>query len=187
MGWYPVTEAPYNAGYFAKYEAYAATAMGAAITAARAALVDRWAPGARVVDVGIGCGDFVRARPNTYGFDINPAGVCWLKDRWLWQDPYEVPADAITLWDCLEHIHNPARLLRSARRWVFVSLPVVPGEGPPPMDWKHLRRDEHCLYWTEPGFVAWMAEHGFACRQASRVEEQLGREDVGTFAFERVA
>lgn len=186
MGWYPVTDAPYDADYFAKYEGYAATEMGAAITAARVALVDRWAgPGARVVDVGIGCGDFVRARPGTYGFDINPAGVCWLKDRWLWLDPYEQPVDAATFWDCLEHIADPAPLLANVRGWVFVSLPIVPGGGPPPPDWRHLRRDEHCWYWTHEGFVGWMAAHGWELLEHSRVESDLGRQDIGTYAFRR--
>lgn len=187
MGWYPVTEQPYDAGYFAKYQGYAATPMGRAITAARVAMVERHAgPGGLVVDVGIGCGDFVEARPGTCGFDINPAGVVWLKDRRRFWNPWEVPADALTFWDCLEHIHDPAPLLANAREWVFVSLPVVPGEGPPPAGWRHLRTDEHCWYWTDAGLLAWMAEHGFACMEQNDEETRLGRLDVQSFAFRRV-
>lgn len=188
IGWYPVSEAPYDADYFAKYEGYAATEMGARITAERVELVNRYAgAGARVVDIGIGCGDFVRARPGTYGYDVNPAGRIWLHDRWLWWDPYEVPVEAVTLWDCLEHIHNPEPLLRNVIRWVFVSLPIVPGDGPPASSWKHLRRDEHCLYWTAAGLVGWMAEHGFECIWQGTPEVAAGREDIGSFAFRRRA
>jgi hypothetical protein len=187
MGWLPVTGAPYDAGYFAKYEGYAATPMGKAITAARVALVERWAAGVDTLcDVGIGCGDFVAARDWFSGFDINPAGVAWLdKNRRNW-NPWKWRTDALTFWDCIEHIADPAPLLANAQRWVFASLPIVPGDGPPPLDWKHLRRDEHTLYWTAPGFVAWMAEHGFSCMEQNDEETRLGREDVLSFAFRRV-
>lgn len=187
MGWLPVTEAPYDEGYFAKYQRYADTEMGRAITAARVAMVERhmgW--GGLVVDVGIGCGDFVQARPGHFGFDINPAGVVWLKDRHRFWNPWEVPADALTFWDCIEHIADPGPLLANAREWVFVSLPIVPGDGPPPLDWRHLRRDEHTLYWTAAGFVAWMAEHSFACMEQNDEETRLGRLDISSFAFRRV-
>jgi hypothetical protein len=191
MGFLSVTEAPYDADYFAKYEGYAATEQGRAITAARVDLVERHVgvgggKGA-VVDVGIGCGDFVAARASHYGYDINPAGVAWLTERRRLWNPWEVPAEVLTFWDCLEHIANPAPLLANAREWVFVSLPIVPGDGPPREDWRHFRRDEHTLYWTARGFVVWMREHGFECREHNQMETALGRQDIHSFAFRRVA
>jgi hypothetical protein len=189
MGWLPVTEAPYDAAYFAKYEGYAATEQGRAITAARIDLVARHAgEDVLVCDVGIGCGDFISERLGpTYGCDINPAGVAWLEARGLWLNPWERPVSALSFWDCLEHIANPAPLLANAREWVFVSLPIVPGDGPPREDWRHFRRDEHTLYWTAPGFIAWMREHGFECREHNQMETALGRQDIHSFAFRRVA
>lgn len=186
MGWLNVTEAPYDADYFAKYQRYAETPMGRALTAARVALVRRWALNARVCDVGIGCGAFV-AEMGCVGFDVNPAGVVWLKDRRAWCNPWEQPVDALTFWDVLEHIPDPASLLANARGWVFVSLPVVPGEGPPPRDWKHLRRDEHCLYFTRDGLIGFMGEHGFECVEHNTEESLIGREDIHSFAFRRCA
>jgi hypothetical protein len=184
MGYYPVREAPYDQAYFEKYEGYAATSMGAAITRERAALVRRHAPHALVCDVGIGCGAFVEAM-GCCGYDINPAAVTWLCERGAWHDPYETPVDALTCWDALEHIPDAARLVASARRWVFCALPIVPGAGPPPPTWKHFRPTEHCWYWTEPGLIAWMAAQGFACVEVNTLETGLGREDVTSFAFRR--
>jgi hypothetical protein len=187
MGWLPVTAAPYDAAYFAKYEGYAATEQGRAITAARVDLVRRHAGDVLICDVGIGCGDFVEAfGSNAYGFDVNPVGVAWLKDRHRLYDPWMVSFPALSFWDCLEHIANPAPLLANAREWVFVSLPIVPGDGPPREDWRHFRRDEHTLYWTLAGFLAWMREHGFECREHNRMESDLGRLDIHSFAFRRV-
>ena len=184
MGWLNVTEAPYDAAYFDKYRAYADTEMGRAITATRVALVRRHAPRDRVCDVGIGCGSFVEAM-DCEGFDVNPAGVRWLNDRLRFCDPREQTVDAATFWDVLEHIAQPAAILDNVRKWVFVSLPIVPGDGPPPLDWKHLRRDEHCLYWTRAGLIAWMGEHGFECIEHNTAESLLGRDDAHTFVFRR--
>lgn len=187
MGFYPVQEQPYDAAYFAKYERYAASEMGRAITAARVALVDRHASDAIVVDIGIGCGAFVASRPASFGFDINLAGVEWLRERGRFWDPAERAVDALTFWDSLEHIPNAAAVLGRAREWVFCSLPIVPGDGPPRADWKHFRRDEHCWYWTRAGLIRWMDAQGFACVEVNAAETLLGREDIESFAFRRRA
>lgn len=187
MGYYPVTEAPYDADYWQKYVVYAETPMGSRLNEVRVEVVDRLAGrDAVVLDVGIGCGSFVEARPGiTYGHDINPVGVRWLKARGLYLDPRDVEVDAMTFWDVLEHIHDPGPVLANIRQWAFVSLPIVPGDGPPPLDWRHFRRDEHCWYWTRAGFLDWMAEHGFECVEHGTPESLAGREDIETFAFRR--
>lgn len=183
MGYYPVREQPYDEAYFAKYEAYARTEMGLAITAARVELVRRHARGEVVVDIGIGCGAFVEAM-DCYGFDINPAGARWLQQHGAFWNPYKREAGALTFWDCLEHIHDPAPLLAHAREWVFCSLPLF--EGPEHvLRSKHFRRDEHCWYWTRAGLIGWMAEHGFRCVEHNTAESLLGREDIHSFAFRR--
>lgn len=184
MGRLRVHEAPYDAAYLEKYEGYAATLMGRAITAARVDLVARYTKGP-LVDVGIGCGAFVRARPFTWGYDVNPAGVEWLRAEGLWRDPYEEPVGAVSLWDVLEHIPDPGALLANVGRYVFTSLPIVPGAGPPALTWKHFRRDEHCWYWTRTGFARWMAAHGFRELECNDTETRLGREDILTFVFQR--
>lgn len=193
MGYLPIqaeTGDVYDRSYFAKYEGYAATRMGREITWARGALLGRHVPaGVTLCDVGIGCGDFIRGyldRPDitAFGYDINPAGVAWLNERNAFRDPRVEPVDVLTFWDSIEHIADPTPFLRGAR-WVLCSLPIVPGDGPPAPDWKHLRPEEHCWYWTHAGFLAWMAAQGFHCVEASLIETELGREDIGTFAFQR--
>jgi hypothetical protein len=187
MGRLRVDDAPYDVAYFRKYQSYAKTAMGAALTEARVSLVNRYTD-EHVIDVGVGSGAFVQARGGwTWGYDVNPEGVRWLQEHARWRDPYEGgPHNALCFWDVLEHIAEPARILSNVRRYVFVSLPIVPGDGPPHPEWKHFRRDEHCWYWTRHGFETWMGAHGFAKRLYSDMETLLGREDIGTFVFERV-
>lgn len=187
MGALVVDDLPYDEAYFAKYQKMNLTNQGRRITEARVDLVARHAGGAsHVLDVGIGSGAFIMGRAGwTYGYDINPAGVLWLKERGRWKDPYEKPFPAASLWDVLEHIPQPKRLLDNVKRWVFMSCPIWPGDGAPSRDWKHYKSNEHCWYWTKDGLVAWMREHGFECREATAVETTLGREDIGTFAFER--
>lgn len=193
MGFYPVTAQPYDAAYFDKYRGYARTEQGQAITAARVELVQRHLYGpAPLCDVGIGCGDFVTEMAKrsplleVYGYDINATGVEWLTSQRRYHNPWVEAVTALTLWDALEHIQDAASLLLGAQEWVFCSLPIVPGDGSPPADWKHLRRDEHVWYWTRAGLIRWMAEQGFECVECNAMETLLGREDIESFAFRRV-
>lgn len=188
VGFLPIEAAPaevYDADYFAKYVGYADTDQGRAITAARVEMVRRHAGDVSLCDVGIGCGSFVEAWPRAVGFDVNAVGIAWLKERGLYRDPWVEQFDALTFWDALEHIADPAPLLANASEWVFVSVPVVPGNGPPSPDWKHYRPTEHCWYWTHEGLICWMEEHGFRCVEHNEMESELGREDIGSFCFHR--
>ena len=79
-----------------------------------------------LIDVGIGsrCVHRVatRSRPrHAIGYDVNPVGIAWLDERSLLVDPHLVSADAITLWDALEHIPDFQSLLgKRARMAVHV-------------------------------------------------------------------
>lgn len=185
MGRLRVTDPPYDADYFQNYVALAATQMGRAITQGRVDLVNEFTD-RHVVDVGIGSGAFIARRLGwTWGYDVNPAGVEWLHAQGRYRDPYQKPQESISLWDVLEHIEEPEVLLRQVQDFVFVSLPIVPDNGPPLASWKHYKPREHCWYWTEPGIIRWMAAHGFKTRHRSRFETALGRQDIGSFVFER--
>ena len=184
MGFYPVIEQPYDQAYWDKYVGYADTDLGRELTQSRINLVNSYTK-AEVVDVGIGCGDFIMSRPvNTYGFDINPVGVAWLKERGLWRDPTGEIVFAVSFWDVLEHIPDPAAILDNVERFVFVSLPLFTGPEHV-LGSKHFRRDEHCWYWTYDGLLWWMGEHGFECLEHCTPESLLGREDIHTFVFRR--
>jgi len=187
IGHYPVevgTE-PYDQEYFDRFDRDAHTPIGRALMMARVDFVDQHYPHA-VVDVGIGCGAFIeyRAKRSTYGYDVNPAGIRWLQERRLYFDPYASHVPAITLWDVLEHIPDYRPLLANVKKWVFVSLPIF-RNAEHVLRSKHFRREEHCWHFTQPGLVYAMKQCGFELVSESNVETELGREDIGTFAFRR--
>jgi hypothetical protein len=77
-------------------------------------------------------------------------------------------------------------LLANVREWVFVSLPIF-RDAEHALRSKHFKPDEHCWYFTRNGLVFAMQTCGFALVSESNVETDLGREDIGTFAFRRVS
>lgn len=187
MGYYPVHAAdePYDAEYFAKYREMADTRMGRSLTAARIAMVRRHYAGP-LLDVGIGSGHFVENRPNTWGYDVNPAGVQWLSEQGAFLDLYVGDVPAATFWDSLEHIPDPAYAVQQVREWVFVALPVFDG-AEHCLNSKHFRKTEHRWYWTPDGFSRWMTLQGFREVERNYVESEIGREGIASYAFRRVA
>lgn len=192
IGFLPLGEnpVPYNEGYYQKYVGYAATPQGKAITAFRCRLVREYVANANrtVLDVGVGCGDFVfQLRANgwrfAFGTDINPFAVEALRQRGaLWPD--ESQANVLTFWDVLEHIPDPSVLFRHHRpKWVLVSMPIYRNEAHVFVS-KHFRPGEHCWYFTNFGLKRYMEMQGFTCLGYSHEETTLhGREDIGTFVF----
>jgi Methyltransferase domain len=187
VGFYDVEHpyAPYDARYFAKYLGYRDTDLGRKLTEARVDLVARHWDGP-LVDVGIGCGAFVDARPNTLGYDVNPVGVQWLEERGLYRDPYREPVEAVSLWDVLEHIPDFDRLLACVGARVFVSMPVFGGPCEV-LASRHFRKDEHCWYFTSFGFLSVMRSLGWELLESNEIETRLGREGIASFAFARLA
>ena len=183
IGFYPVESMPYDAAYFAKYQEMAQTEMGQQLTAARVALVNKYTDG-KVLDIGIGSGAFVEARPYTWGYDVNPTGINWLMERKRYRHPLR-GADALTFWDSLEHIHDPAMILQGAKEYVFVSCPIYDNVMHI-LRSKHYRPTEHVWYWTVHGLFEFMSRYGFEPVEMNRMETALGREDIGTFVFKRV-
>lgn len=177
-----LTKSPYGDDYFDKYVEYAKTDLGKKLTDQRRKLVDRFFTG-DVVDVGVGSGAFVAARPNTYGYDVNPKAIRWLRERNCWAVPNDV--EAVSCWDTLEHIPDPAILLEAVDKWVFCSLPIF-WSVDHVMRSKHFRKDEHFWYWTEKGFRNWMEAQGFELIHHCEIETLLGREDIHSFVFKRV-
>jgi Methyltransferase domain len=141
-----------------------------------------------LVDVGIGSGAFIEARRSrhrtTYGYDVNPAGLAWLEQRMLLVDPHLVSFDAVTLWDVLEHIPDFQSLLANVKDWVFTSLPIF-RDAEHALGSKHFKPEEHYWFFSRDGLVFAMKLCGFALVSESKVETELGREDIGTFAFRR--
>lgn len=189
LGWYPTPtgDAVYNRAYWERYQAMDATPMGRELTDMRAALVAEHYGDGQMVDVGIGGGAFVMARPRTYGADINPHAIQWLQDVGMWHPGVTrlSPVIAASFWDSLEHIHDPTAILAHVLQWVFVSLPIFRGPDHV-LASKHFRKDEHCWYFTHDGFIRFMRDHGFLCRHWDVRESDAGREDIRTYAFRRL-
>jgi len=138
-----------------------------------------------LLDVGIGSGAFIDARKRrTTGYDVNPCGIGWLRDRNLLVDPYSAPFNAASMWDVLEHMPDYPALLANVREWLFLSLPIFT-DAEHVLRSKHFKPDEHCWYFTRDGLVWAMKCEGFSLVSESMIETELGREDIGTFAFRR--
>ena len=177
----------YNGEYFDKYVHYEDTPLANAINAGRVALVNKHVgPEAGVLDVGIGSGEFIKKRPNTFGYDINPKAVEWLKANMRYSDSFAA-FDGFTFWDVLEHVENPAedyldRIHDGA--CLFTSIPVF-ADLTKIRQSKHYRPNEHFYYFTRSGFIHWMAKHGFRCLETDDFETRAGREAIMSFAFKR--
>lgn len=186
IGFYNVTASPEEAGYFEHYKVLADTVIGRKINAARVSMLQRhWPNGRGVIDIGIGAGTFVESVPGCRGFDVNPDGVAWLQERGLFFDPYKKLFDVAVLWDCLEHLHDPAPLLENACHLVLTSLPIF-RDAQHVLSSKHFKPKEHVWYWTEPGLLLFMQRFGWHCIESNDEETRLGREDIRSYAFERV-
>lgn len=189
FGYFPVdpVDAPYDRAYWDKYVGYAETPLGAALNQTRCQLVSRfW--GGPVVDIGIGCGTFMKtrkARGLTSGYDVNPAAVAWLQSIGRFWDPYTRACEAVTMWDSLEHIRWFPDLLANVTEFVFVALPVF-RDAEDAMTSKHFRPDEHYWYFTPEGLKRVMYDLGWACCEENRSETMLGRESIASFAFEHI-
>lgn len=194
IGYYPVTDTPYDASYFDQYRKWDWTAIGDQLNAARVDLVRRHTGGlhgALICDVGIGGGRFVAEAAKAFpgdrvrGFDVNPVAVEWLKANDYFKDPNSEAVDVATFWDSLEHILDPEPLLKNVRKFAIVSIPVFTDAEHIKRS-KHFKKSEHCLYVTRGGFIRLMDEYGFALREVNTMEQQAGREDIESFVFERV-
>lgn len=185
-GWHTRPAMRYEGQYFAHYQKLDNTKMGALLTRARLDLVSKYCAPGETVDIGIGGGRYVQ-ESGGLGFDVCDDAVVWLKSMGAYFNPYQnCGADAITCWDSLEHIPDPGLLLKQVKEWLFVSLPICESRD----EWaasKHFKPGEHVHYFTRNGFLRWCAEQGFECVEMNRVESDLGREGIMSFAFKRVA
>lgn len=192
VGYFEVVGQPYDAAYFDRYRAQGDTDMGKALNARRCELVMAWAGPVDILDVGVGAGTFLEHWNSSLldrcgaGFDVNPAGVAWLKERGWYADLYGRGLHpVVTFWDALEHIREPSAALDCVGTWAFVALPIF-RDAAHVLASRHYRRDEHYWYWTRAGFVAFAASCGFAVVDIVATETALGRDDVETFVLRRV-
>lgn len=175
----------YDAPYYAKCLSYEDQKIALAINAGRIALVNRHVGTNRIVDVGIGSGEFIKKRPDTFGHDINPVAIEWLKRNDLWAHRLG-DFSGHTYWDVIEHVPEPETYFRQIHlgAFLFTSIPIFYGLGGVRLS-KHYRPGEHLYYFTEDGFVEWMNRHGFLLLERDDFEIRAGRESILSFAFKR--
>jgi SAM-dependent methyltransferase len=124
----------------------------------------------KTLDVGCGIGDFVNYRNGTVGVDINPATVEWCRQSELdvhLMSPNMLPFqdvsfDSAILDNVLEHLTEPAELLKEIRRVLrpHSSLVVgVPGQRGYATD------SDHKVFYDEVKLVSTLASAGFGLKR----------------------
>jgi len=193
VGFYPVApNGIYNKQYWDEYQERSKTSIGTELNKKRVELVEKYCPKKLIVDIGIGAGHFISLRDElvgprlTAGYDVNLHGVRWLIDRGIWYDPWFKSPNRVTLWDVLEHMPYPQDLIKHVREFIFCSTPIFRNEDHAKNS-KHFKPGEHLWYFTRDGLVRTMAKGGLELLEENKMEEELGREDIGTFVFRRKA
>jgi len=184
-GFVDITPREYDEAYFKKYVGYAGTPMGVLLTESRIKFIEKWHSG-RLLDVGAGAGQFVKAREDTFGYDINPYTVRELKEAGKYMDINDHVFLAYSFFDSFEHIKDHSELLRlmDAKTKVFISIPIF-RDMSHILRSKHFRLTEHYWYFTPHGLIRYMADFGFSCLDVDNFEIRAGREDIWSFAFEK--
>lgn len=178
--------AAYDDSYFDKCAGYEGSAIAHAINAGRIALVNKYAgANAPVLDVGVGSGEFIRRRPKTFGYDINPKARAWLHGWGRWSEDFAA-FEAFTFWDVIEHVPEPECYFSRIRdgSWLFASVPIF-ADLTAIRASRHYRPGEHLYYFTRQGFIDWMARHRFWVVEVQDYETQAGRDSILSFAFRK--
>lgn len=171
--------------YFEHYRKLDGQDIAKKINQGRVALVNKYVgEETEVLDIGIGSGQFIEARRNTFGKDVNPKAIEWLQAKGLQADNLE-RFYAFTLWDVLEHIREPARYFKHIPNgsYLFACLPTFNLEKI--RQSKHYKPNEHLYYWTMDGFPDWMKCYRFRLRERNLQETEAGRESIMSFVFQR--
>jgi len=192
IGFYPVENPVYDDAYFEEYERREHGPLADPLNTFRINLVNAYTVNGvgpeMVLDVGIGNGAFIRRRGQAFGFDVCPRAVTWLQTQGLFVDPYRDDLGrfhGITFFDSFEHIYwPPALLAHIGSQTVFISLPVF-RDRDHVLSSKHFKPREHYWYFTIEGLVHFMKAQAFELSLYSEEEKRIGREDIGTFIFQR--
>ena len=176
--------------YWKTYEKYEDSPVGPQLKKIRRAWVNKYVPlPMPVLDIGIGNGAFIRTRGLCFGYDTDPTAIRWLREKDLFMNPYgRIPPDVkgITFFDSLEHIEKPEEILRNVDDgvFVFVAIPIFAGLKEV-LESKHFKPREHYHYFTSWGLLRFFSGLGFELTEANREEQNVGRESIGSFVFQR--
>ena len=189
MGWYPVTKTHYDDNYFNEYVSMEHTEIGDCLNKFRVDFVNKHTRGL-ILDIGIGCGTFLKRRGNCVGFDVCPKATYLLQRKGKYFNPYNGGASwpknkGINFFDSLEHLEWPELIFKQiGRQFIFITMPIF-RDFDHLLNSKHLKKDEHFLYFTESGLIQYMANYGFGLLEKRDDEIRCGREDIMAFVFRR--
>lgn len=149
-----------------------------------------------LLDMGYGNGAFMRFALQSIkwvgGYDIT--GVPVPLGCYVVEDFMKTPANVITFWDCLEHIHDISFLRWLPQQTLIVSLPYchINTEGQEWFDtkYKHRKPNEHVRHFDERSLVRTMASYGWGAVANSGHEDivrksEHGLQNILTMAFKR--
>lgn len=176
----------YDEAYFNKCRGYENQEIARKINAGRRALVDKHiGPHTAALDIGVGSGEFIKTRSNTFGFDVNRHAIKWLKREGKYSDNIGA-FRAFTFWDVIEHVEDCEPYFRAMpmESFLFASVPIF-ADLKCIRDSRHYRPGEHLYYWTEQGFIDWMALHRFGLLERQDYETKAGRDSIVSFAFRK--
>jgi len=183
----------YESNYWQNYINLAGSVIANKLNDFRVSFVEKYLPNhGSVLDIGIGSGEFINSSKNrkVYGFDVNPYGIEWLKEKNLYFNPYEKnqPNDiaAYTFWDAIEHFTNPSHLLNIIKKdsYCFFSLPIFENFDKL-TESKHYKPNEHLYYWTEQSFKDYLNRLGFSVLEVSNGETEAGRFGIKSFVAKK--
>ena len=183
----------YDAAYLAKCAAYDPE-ISARVNAGRIKMIEYFCgicipdvQNQKILDIGVGSGDFFRAAEkrglDIKGYDVIPEVAKSLDQRGKYASNAD-GFDIITLWDTIEHMPSPASWLKRINKssLLFVSVPIFDSFADIRKS-KHYRPGEHLYYWTNKGFVDYMALYGYRLLGRSDHEICAGRDNVMAYAF----
>lgn len=188
-GYYPVrNDGVYNDAYFDKYISYEHSDMGQRLTDERVSLARRFKYDGRILDFGIGSGQFLRSVIGL-GYDVCPKAIQYLKEACSWCNPWTDDlwgVDVITFFDSFEHEDNIDELVNKVfGKTLILSIPIFKDKEHV-LRSKHFRKDEHYHYFTRDGLVKWFRRRGYELIEELDFETRLGREDIMTFVFKPI-
>lgn len=158
-----------------------------AVNQGRLDFVNKYCKGADLLDIGVGAGHFIKARnaqnQTTRGLDVNPYAKKWLQENDLWSDNFP-GFNGFCLWDVIEHLEEPERMFRHMGygSYLFTSIPIFE-DLKKIRESRHYRPGEHLYYYTDKGFVEYMALWGWRLVERRDFEQRAGREQIMSYAF----
>jgi hypothetical protein len=172
--------------YFDKCNGYFGSVIAQRLNLGRVHFVNHFVgPDFPVLDIGVGSGEFIAHRPNTWGYDVDEKAVALLRSIDRWSADFRA-FRAFTFWDVIEHVEEPNFYFRHMvpGTRAFFSIPIFNDLNSIRQS-RHYRPGEHLYYFTEQGFIDWMRSYRFQRIGYSNFEVEAGRDSIMTFAFER--